>query len=114
MLSLVLPKESTPDPERKSALQRICTRQLFGGNPKAWAITSLLEGGGRREAPVGGSLDRSAVNCLSSAQAELPQSASLTAPSKRGLKQVESTTRQRPIAVGDAVNLYRLGIAALV
>ena len=27
---------------------------------------------------------------------------------------VESTTRQRPIAVGDAQNLYHLGIAALV
>ena len=55
------------------------------------------------------SLDRSAVNCLSSAQAELPQSAPLTAPSKRGLK-AESSTRQRPIAAGDAANLYRLGM----
>ena len=93
---------------------RICTRQPLGGNPKIQAITSLLEGGGRREAPVGGSFDRSAVNCLSSAQAELPQSASLTAPSKRGLKQVESTTRQRPIAVGDAVNVYNLGMKTSV
>ena len=90
---------------------RTCTRQLLCKNPKTWATTSLLEGGGRREAPVGGSLDRSAVNCLSSAQAELPQSASLTAPSKRGLN-AESTTRQRPIAVGDAENVYNSGIAA--
>ena len=82
---------------------------MFGRNLKSCAITSLLEGGGRREAPVGGSFDRSAVNCLSSAQAELPQSASLTAPSKRGLN-AQSTARQRPIAVGDAKNVYNLGI----
>ena len=85
----------------------------MAANLRAQAITSLLEGGGRREAPVGGSLDRFAVNCLSLAQAELPQSASLTAPSKRGLK-AESTTRQRPIAVGDAVNVYNLGMKTSV
>ena len=78
-------KKASRTPKGKALWVRSRTRQLMGGNPKIQAITSLLEGGGRREAPVGGSLDRSAVNCLSKAQAELPQSASLTAPSKRGL-----------------------------